>query len=109
MATGSGKTLVLAASVLYLFKEKRLSKFLVFVNSTAIVNKTYDNLTNTSSSKYLFNPEGIVIDGKLINIQVVDNYPVLPDENTIYLKLTTINALHDKLNYQEKMKLLMKI
>ena len=47
----------------------------------------------------MFNPEGIVIDGKLINIQVVDNYPVLPDENTIYLKLTTINALHDKLNY----------
>ncbi|HDJ2067172.1 TPA: DEAD/DEAH box helicase family protein [Staphylococcus aureus] len=99
MATGSGKTLVLAASVLYLFKEKGYQNFLFFVNSTAIVNKTYDNLTNTSSSKYLFNPEGIVIDGKVVNIQVVDNYPVLPDENTIYLKLTTINALHDKLNY----------
>ncbi|SFV45366.1 DEAD/DEAH box helicase family protein [Mammaliicoccus sciuri] len=99
MATGSGKTLILAASVLYLFKEKGYQNFLFFVNSTAIVNKTYDNLTNTSSSKYLFNPEGIVIDGKLINIKVVDNYPVLPDENTIYLKLTTINALHDKLNY----------
>ncbi|MCH4985779.1 DEAD/DEAH box helicase family protein [Macrococcoides goetzii] len=99
MATGSGKTLVLAASILYFFKEKGYQNFLFFVNSTAIVNKTYDNLTNTSSSKYLFNPEGIVIDGKLINIQVVDNYPILPDENTIYLKLTTINALHDKLNY----------
>ncbi|MGW7815456.1 DEAD/DEAH box helicase family protein [Staphylococcus xylosus] len=99
MATGSGKTLVLAASILYLFKEKGYQNFLFFVNSTAIVNKTYDNLTNTSSSKYLFNPEGIVIDGIVINIQVVDNYPVLPDENTIYLKLTTINALHDKLNY----------
>ncbi|MCJ1778259.1 DEAD/DEAH box helicase family protein [Mammaliicoccus sciuri] len=99
MATGSGKTLILAASVLYLFKEKGYQNFLFFVNSTAIVNKTYDNLTNTSSSKYLFNPEGIVIDGKVINIKVVENYPVLPDENTIYLKLTTINALHDKLNY----------
>ena len=99
MATGSGKTLVLAASILYLFKEKGYQNFLFFVNSTAVVNKTYDNLTNTASSKYLFNPEGIVIDGKSISIQVVDNYPVLPDENTIYLKLTTINALHDKLNY----------
>lgn len=99
MATGSGKTLVLAASILYLFKEKGYQNFLFFVNSTAIVNKTYDNLTNTSSNKYLFNPEGIVIDGKQVNIQVVDNYPTLPDENTIYLKLTTINALHDKLNY----------
>ena len=99
MATGSGKTLVLAASILYVFKEKGYQNFLFFVNSTAVVNKTYDNLTNTASSKYLFNPEGIVIDGKSISIQVVDNYPVLPDENTIYLKLTTINALHDKLNY----------
>ncbi|PTH40156.1 DEAD/DEAH box helicase family protein [Staphylococcus capitis] len=99
MATGSGKTLVLAASILYLFKEKGYQNFLFFVNSTAIVNKTYDNLTNISSSKYLFNPESIVIDGKSISIQIVDNYPILPDENTIYLKLTTINALHDKLNY----------
>lgn len=99
MATGSGKTLVLAASILYLFKERGYQNFLFFVNSTAIVNKTYDNLTNTSSSKYLFTPDGIVIDGKSISIQVVDNYPSLPDENTIYLKLTTINSLHDKLNY----------
>ncbi|OFK31657.1 restriction endonuclease subunit R [Staphylococcus sp. HMSC065C10] len=99
MATGSGKTLVLAASILYLFKEKGYQNFLFFVNSTAIVNKTYDNLTNTASNKYLFNPNGIVIDGKTISIQVVENYPSLPDENTIYLKLTTINSLHDKLNY----------
>ena len=99
MATGSGKTLVLAASILYLFKEKGYQNFLFFVNSTAIVNKTYDNLTNKLSSKYLFNPEGIVIDGKVVNIQLVDNFPILPDENTIYLKLTTINALHDRLNY----------
>lgn len=99
MATGSGKTLVLAASILYLFKEKGYQNFLFFVNSTAIVNKTYDNLTNTASNKYLFNPNGIVIDGKTISIQVVNNYPSLPDENTIYLKLTTINSLHDKLNY----------
>ncbi|MGX0404340.1 DEAD/DEAH box helicase family protein [Staphylococcus epidermidis] len=99
MATGSGKTLVLAASLLYLFKEQGYQNFLFFVNSNAIVNKTYDNLTNVSSSKYLFNPEGIVIDGKSINIQVINNFPTSPDENTIYLKLTTINALHDKLNY----------
>lgn len=82
-----------------MYLKKKVIKILFFVNSTAVVNKTYDNLTNTASSKYLFNPEGIVIDGKSISIQVVDNYPVLPDENTIYLKLTTINALHDKLNY----------
>lgn len=99
MATGSGKTLVLAASILYLFKEKGYQNFLFFVNSKAIINKTYDNLTNMSSNKYLFNPEGIVIDGNLVNIQVVNNYPLLPDKNTIYLKLEIMKTLHDNLNY----------
>ncbi|WP_026067033.1 DEAD/DEAH box helicase family protein, partial [Staphylococcus delphini] len=47
MATGSGKTLVLAASVLYLFKEKGYQNFLFFVNSTAIVNKTWIYVKNT--------------------------------------------------------------
>lgn len=94
MATGSGKTLVLAATILYLFKEKGQQNFIFFVNSDAIIKKTSDNLTNTSSPKYLFNPDGIVIDGNLINIQLVEVFPALPAKNTIYLKLTTIQKLH---------------
>ncbi len=94
MATGSGKTLVLAASMLYLFKEHNKQNFIFFVNSDAIIKKTHDNLTNTNSSKYLFTKEGIVIDGNRINIQLVDVFPTLPDPNTIYLKLTTIQKLH---------------
>src|SRR5699024_5888985 len=65
-----------------------------FVNSDAIIKKTHDNLTNTDSSKYLFTKEGIVIDGNRITIQLVDVFPTLPDPNTIYLKLTTIQKLH---------------
>lgn len=94
MATGSGKTLVLAATILYLFKEKGHQNFIFFVNSDAIIKKTFDNLTNSSSPKYLFNSEGIFIDGTPLNIQVVDVFPNLPSENTIYLKLTTIQKLH---------------
>lgn len=94
MATGSGKTSVLAATILYFFKETGNQNFIFFVNSDAIIKKTVDNLTNSTSSKYLFNPEGIVIDGNLINIQVVDVFPALPADNTIYLKLTTIQKLH---------------
>ncbi|MEX0598603.1 MAG: DEAD/DEAH box helicase family protein, partial [Candidatus Paceibacterota bacterium] len=94
MATGSGKTLVLAATILYLFKEKRNQNFIFFVNSDAIIKKTFDNLTNTFSPKYLFNPSNIVIDGNVINVQVVDVFPVIPAVNTIYLKLTTIQKLH---------------
>ena len=94
MATGSGKTLVLASTILYLFKEHNQQNFIFFVNSDAIIKKTYDNLTNERSNKYLFRKEGIVIDGQRISIQVVDVFPPFPDANTIYLKLTTIQKLH---------------
>ncbi|MGE7661320.1 DEAD/DEAH box helicase family protein [Peribacillus sp. NPDC097197] len=94
MATGSGKTLVLAATMLYQFKENGHQNFIFFVNSDAIIKKTYDNLTNITSPKYLFNSGGIIIDGNSVNIQVVDVFPALPAENTIYLKLTTIQKLH---------------
>ncbi|PNZ58304.1 restriction endonuclease subunit R [Staphylococcus casei] len=102
MATGAGKTLVMAATMLYYYKQFGYQNFLFFVHSNAIVNKTKENFGNIKSNKYLFNPEGIVIDGKKINIQIVDNYPTLPDKNTIYLKLTTINTLHDKLTYPQE-------
>ncbi|MEQ2528907.1 DEAD/DEAH box helicase family protein [Bacillaceae bacterium CLA-AA-H227] len=94
MATGSGKTLVLAGIILYLLKEKGYQNFIFFVNSDAIIKKTYDNLTNVASSKYLFRKDGIVIDGQLITVQVVDVFPAIPVDNMIYLKLTTIQKLH---------------
>ncbi len=97
MATGSGKTQVLAATMLYLFKEQGKQNFIFFVNSDAIIKKTYDNLTNTNSSKYLFNTNGIVIDGNRINIQLVDVFPTIPDQHTIYLKSTSIQKLHGDL------------
>ncbi|GAB2499342.1 DEAD/DEAH box helicase family protein [Alkalibacterium psychrotolerans] len=94
MATGSGKTLVLAATMLYLFKQQNQQNFIFFVNTDAIIRKTFDNLTNVSSSKYLFTKDGITIDGEKVDIQIVDVFPILPDKNTIYLKLTTIQKLH---------------
>jgi len=94
MATGSGKTVVLAATILYLFREQNQQNFIFFVNSDAIIKKTYDNLSNVASPKYLFNKEGIEIDGNKITIQLVDSFPVYPADHTIYLKLTTIQKLH---------------
>ena len=43
MATGSGKTLIMASLILYLYK-KGYNKFLFFVNSTNIINKTKSTL-----------------------------------------------------------------
>ena len=54
MATGSGKTLIMAGLILYLY-EKGYRNFLFFVNSTNIIEKTKDNFLNPLSSKYLFN------------------------------------------------------
>src|SRR5665213_2857048 len=42
MATGSGKTLIMAGLILYLY-EQGYRNFLFFVNSTNIIDKTRDN------------------------------------------------------------------
>ena len=72
MATGSGKTLVMAASILYLYG-KGYRNFLFFVNLSGIVKKTIDNFLNKQSSKYLFSPS-ITIDGKKIAVRNVNNF-----------------------------------
>ncbi|HBI2045574.1 TPA: DEAD/DEAH box helicase family protein [Enterococcus faecalis] len=98
MATGSGKTMVMASLMLYLYKEFNYQNFIFLVNTDAIIKKTHENMLNSSSSKYLFNPNGIFIDGEQIMIQAVENFPVIKDKNTIYLKLTTIQKIHGELN-----------
>ena len=45
MATGSGKTLIMAGLILYLY-EQGYRNFLFFVNSTNIIDKTKDNFLN---------------------------------------------------------------
>ena len=46
MATGSGKTLIMAGLILYLY-QKDCRNFLFFVNSTNIIEKTKDNFLNS--------------------------------------------------------------
>lgn len=98
MATGSGKTMVMASLILYMFKKYNYQNFIFFVNSDAIIQKTKENMFNEQSSKYLFNPKGIIMDGSKIFIEYVDNFPTVPSKNTIYLKLTTIHGLHNDMN-----------
>ncbi len=99
MATGSGKTLIMAGLILYLFKHG-YRKFLFFVNSTNIINKTIDNFINTRSSKYLFNKNGISFDGKKVNIKQVDNFEDAGKDD-INICFTTIQKLHSDI-YAEK-------
>jgi type III restriction enzyme len=95
MATGSGKTLVMAGLMLYLY-EKGFRNFLFFVNSNNIIKKTKDNFLNPHASKYLFN-EKIVIDGKEVYIKETDTFESADDKN-INIKFTTIQQLHIDLN-----------
>ena len=53
MATGSGKTLIMAGLMLYLYKQG-YRNFLFFVNLSNIVEKTRENFCNPASTKYLF-------------------------------------------------------
>ena len=62
MATGSGKTLVMAGLILWLY-EKGWRNFLFFVDKTHIIRKTMDNFLNPGSSKHLFNGN-VVINGR---------------------------------------------
>jgi type III restriction enzyme len=95
MATGSGKTLIMAGLMLHLY-QKGYRNFLFFVNSNNIIQKTKDNFLNPQASKYLFN-EKIVIDGKEVLIKEIDNFEEADNQN-VNLKFTTIQQLHIDLN-----------
>ncbi len=91
MATGSGKTLIMAGLMLYLYK-KGYRNFLFFVNLSNIVQKTKDNFLNGKSNKYLFSDE-IVIDGERVPVKEVSNFQY-SDNNAINIRFTTTQGLH---------------
>ena len=95
MATGSGKTLIMAGLILYLYK-KGYRNFLFFVNADNIVQKTKDNFINRTSSKYLFSDE-INIDGQSVKIRTVENFQDW-NKDDINICFTTIQGLHMSLN-----------
>ncbi len=99
MATGSGKTMIMAGLILYLYKQG-YRNFLFFVNSTNIINKTIDNFINICSSKYLFNKNSISFDGKIVNIKQVVNFEDANNDD-INICFTTIQKLHSDI-YVEK-------
>ncbi|WP_240656424.1 DEAD/DEAH box helicase family protein [Helicobacter pylori] len=77
MATGSGKTLVMAALILECYKQG-YQNFIFFVNSASILEKTKLNFTDSASSKYLFS--------ETININ---------DENTEIKSINNLNESHN--------------
>lgn len=95
MATGSGKTLIMAGAIIYLYNQG-YRNFLFFVNSTNIINKTRDNFLNPLSSKYLFS-ETISFGDKKVSVREVDNFQSVNEEG-INIVFSTIQGLHSRLN-----------
>lgn len=99
MATGSGKTDILAAAILALYSEKNIQRFLFTTNLKSVLNKTKQNLTHNENSKYLYNNH-ILINGDTIIIQEIDENQDFPpvEKNTIYIKIVSIQKLLPLLN-----------
>ena len=95
MATGSGKTLVMAGLIVLLHK-LGYSNFIFLVNSTNIIEKTKDNFLNQSSSKYLFNST-LNVDGRTTLIRCVTNFEAAVP-NAINIAFETVQGLHAALN-----------
>lgn len=94
MATGSGKTLIMAGAILYLY-DLGYRNFLFFVNSETIIRKTKANFMDEQDPKYLFN-ENINIKGKEIKVNEVANFEKSNDD--INILFSTIQGLHTRLN-----------
>nr|WP_304101167.1 DEAD/DEAH box helicase family protein [Mitsuokella multacida] len=91
MATGSGKTLIMAGLMLYLYRQG-YRNFLFFVNLSNIVEKTKENFLNAASTKYLF-ADSIMINGEQVPVKAVENFQYA-DPNAINICFATIQGLH---------------
>ena len=95
MATGSGKTIIMAGLIIELYA-KGYRNFLFFVNSTNIIQKTKENFMSDFSSKYLFN-QTISINNRVVTIQEVESFSA-SNENNINIVFTTIQDLHSQIS-----------
>ena len=99
MATGSGKTLIMAGLILYLY-EQGYRNFLFFVNSNNIIEKTKDNFINTDAQKFLFNQD-IRIQGQPVPLMEVGTFEDTYSDD-INICFTTIQQLHLDMNAEKE-------
>lgn len=98
MATGTGKTLLMASCILYYYKQG-YRKFIFFVNQNNIVDKTENNFINETHSKYLF-VDTIVVDDKTLRIDKVETFS--NNNDGIEIKFTTIQKLYNDIHIEKE-------
>lgn len=94
MATGAGKTMMMAALILYYFK-KGYRHFLFFVNQNNIVDKTENNFIDPAHAKFLFT-EKILQGDTVIPIRKVETFS--PHSDGIEIKFTSIQKLYNDIH-----------
>ena len=99
MATGSGKTLIMAGLMLYLY-EHGYRNFLFFVNADNIIEKTKDNFLNPASSKYLFNTN-IYFKSDQIKLTEVENFEGV-NENDINVRFRYNSEITQRADNRER-------
>lgn len=96
MATGSGKTLIMAANILYLY-QKGYRNFIFFTRLDNIIQKTKANFLDPLSKKHLF-AEKVVLDGQEIKIKEVENFEGVSGDD-INIIFSTTALLHYRFNF----------
>lgn len=98
MATGTGKTLLMAAAILYYYNQG-YRHFIFFVNQNNIVDKTGCNFINSTHTKYLFK-EKVVINNKTISLKKVNTFSDNPQ--CIEIKFSTIQKLYNDIHLERE-------
>ena len=96
MATGSGKTVIMASLILHLYT-LGYRRFIFFVNQTTILEKTKANFLDPTSSKHLF-AETITINGESVPINQVSNF-ARTNNDAINICFVSTQKLHLDLMY----------
>ncbi|MCY4576945.1 MAG: DEAD/DEAH box helicase family protein [Candidatus Kaiserbacteria bacterium] len=87
MATGSGKTLIMAAAILHLYA-KGYRNFIFLVHSKNILTQAINSFTNASYEKYLFNQK-ISFNGRAIETRKVTDFENANDIDINMIFMTT--------------------
>lgn len=98
MATGAGKTMMMAALILYYF-EKGYRHFLFFVNQKNIVDKTENNFIDPTHAKFLFT-EKILQGDTVIPIRKVETFS--PHSDGIEIKFTSIQKMYNDIHTERE-------
>jgi len=89
MATGSGKTMLMAACILH-YMNLGYRKFLFITNQTNILDKTEQNLLNKLHQKYLFDDQ-LMINSERVELKKVNSFSKTKNYE---IRIETIQSLH---------------